>query len=250
MPEWFDSLRRQFNDRIGIAEARPGTYQLLLPMAHPDGDPYELYITEGEGDGLLLTDLGITLMRLSYAYDLDTDSKRKIFARILSEAGASEDNGAIILRARPQSLYAAVMEFLRVITQVSTMQLYRREVVRDLFYEELDEYMKTDLGRFLPNSKTLPIPARPELEVDYQFAAPKPLFVFGIKDGAKARLATIACLEFRNNRIPFRGVAVHEDFEALTPTDRSLLTNVIDKQFTDLADFKRGGVEYLERERA
>jgi hypothetical protein len=123
MPEWFDTLRRQFNACVGIAEARPGVYQLFLPMAHPDGDPYELYITEGDAGELLLTDLGITLMRLSYAYDLDTDATREIFARILSEAGASEDNGAIVFRARPESLYASVMEFLRIITQVSTMPL-------------------------------------------------------------------------------------------------------------------------------
>jgi hypothetical protein len=35
---------------------------------------------------------------------------------------------------------------------------------------------------------------------------PRPLFLFGVKDNNKARLATISCLEFQRRRIPFKGV--------------------------------------------
>jgi hypothetical protein len=116
------------------------------------------------------------------------------------------------------------------------------------FYEDLEEYVATGLARFVVSRKSRPIESRPELEVDYVFDAKRPLFVFGVKDGAKARLATIACLEFEKQAIPFRSVAVHENFENLSATDRSLITNSVDKQFTDLADFKSRAVTYFERE--
>jgi hypothetical protein len=243
-----DRLRRQFNDQVAISERRPGVFQVILPMLHPDGDPYELFLEDNGQDSCSITDLGITLMRLSYAYDLDTDTKKEIFKKILSEAGAREDKGAIVLDTELDSLYPSILQYLKVVTQISTMQLYRREIVRSLFYENLEEYISTSLASFSIVKKARPIENRPELEVDYLFDAKRPLFVFGIKDGAKARLATIACLEFERQAIPFRSVAVHEDFEILTPTDRSLITNAMDKQFTDLDDFKSRAASYLERE--
>jgi hypothetical protein len=120
--------------------------------------------------------------------------------------------------------------------------------MRSLFYEYLEEYISTSLASFPIVKKGRPIENRPGLEVDYVFDAKRPLFVFGIKDGAKARLATIACLEVEKGAIPFRSLAVHEDFEALSPTDRSLITNSMDKQFTDLDDFKSRAVTYFNRE--
>jgi len=243
-----DRLRRQFNDRVAIHERRPGVFQVILPMFHPDGDLYELFLEDKDQDHCSITDLGLTLMRLSYAYDLDTDTKKVIFNKILSEGGAREDKGAIVLDSELDSLYASILQYIKIVTQVSTMQLYRREVVRSLFYENLEDYIATDLARFSVTRNITPIESRPELEVDYVFEATRPLFVFGIKDGAKARLATIACLEFERQAIPFRSVAVHDNFEGLTGTDRSLITNSMDKQFTDLEDFKSRAIPYFERE--
>jgi hypothetical protein len=243
-----DRLRRQFNDRVSIHERRPGVFQVILPMFHPDGDLYELFLEDKDQDHCLITDLGLTLMRLSYNFDIDTDTKRQIFRKILAEGGAREDKGAIVLEVALDRLYPAILQYVKLVTQVITMQLYRREVVRSLFYENLEEIVATKLSGFLVTRKLKPIEARPELEVDYVFDAKRPLFVFGIKDGAKARLATIACLEVEKGAIPFRSLAVHEDFEALSPTDRSLITNSMDKQFTDLEDFKARAVTYFNRE--
>ena len=43
-------------------------------------------------------------------------------------------------------------------------------------------------------------------------------------------------------------VVVHENFESLTSGDRKIITNVVDKQFTDLDDFQKIGSEHLRRE--
>ena len=77
--------------------------------------------------------------------------------------------------------------------------------------------------------------------MDYQFdIGPRPLFLFGVKDNDKARLATISCLEFQRRRIPFKGVMVHQDFESgITKKDRTRITSASDKQFPSLDDFRR-----------
>jgi hypothetical protein len=71
----------------------------------------------------------------------------------------------------------------------------------------------------------------------------------GVRDNAKARLATLSCLEFQMQHIPFRSVIVHEDFEnGLSKKDQSRITNVADKQFTSLADFQTNAEGYFQRE--
>ena len=74
--------------------------------------------------------------------------------------------------------------------------------------------------------------------------------MFGVKDDTKSRLSTISCLEFQRDRIPFKSIAVHEDFEALSKKDRKRITSAVDKQFVDLDDFKSHGEAYLIREAA
>ncbi len=66
----------------------------------------------------------------------------------------------------------------------------------------------------------------------------------------KAKLATIICLEFQKAEIDFRGWVVNDDFEKLPKGDRTRLTNVCDKQFTSLEEFKISARNFLDRERA
>ncbi len=98
----------------------------------------------------------------------------------------------------------------------------------------------------------MPIADHDEYEVDYQFdIGTRPLFLFGVKDNDKARLATISCLEFQRRGIPFKSVMVHRDFDGgITPKDRSRITSASDKQFPSLDDFRENGPRFFERERA
>jgi hypothetical protein len=132
------------------------------------------------------------------------------------------------------------------------MQFFKREVIQSLFYEQLAEFIEDRLAEFNPRARVLPIPDHDEYEVDYQFdAGPRPLYLFGVKDNDKARLATISCLEFQRRRLPFKSVMVHQDFEGgLTKKDRTRITSAADKQFPSLDDFRENGALFLERERA
>jgi hypothetical protein len=252
MKEYFDMLKKQFNDRVRFEEKRPGVFQLIAPFYHEDGDMLEIYLERVNGNGKIkISDHGMTIMRLSYEYDIDTPNKKRIFEKILSENNLKETEGRIYLESDINILYPSIMQFVQVVGKVSNMRLFKREVIKSLFYELLDEFVNDQLTRFHPEPKILPIPERDDLEVDYAFKGfSRPLYLFGVKDDTKSRLATISCLEFQRSRIPFKSVAVHEDFEALSKKDRKRITSAVDKQFVDLDDFKNHGEEYFIREAA
>ena len=249
MKEYLDLLRRQFNDRIRFSEKRPGVYQMIAPFYHEDGDMIEIYLDNPGGNGdIRVSDHGMTLMRLSYEYDIDTPNKRRIFDKMLSENQVREEGGRIFLNTKPETLYPSVLQFVQAVGKISNMRLFKREVISSLFYEMLNEFVMEGLSRFGPKPEVLPIPERDDLEVDYELQkVAKPIYIFGVRDSAKSRLTTISCLEFQKAKIPHKSIIVHEDFESLARKDRKRITSAADKQFVDLEDFKAHAEEFIER---
>lgn len=249
-----DILRRQFNGHIAFRDRRPGVVQVLAPLFHEDGDMLDIFLEEA-GNGsprIRIGDHGLTLMRLSFNFDVDTENKQRIFNRILSENRIQEQDGRLFIETEPDQLYPAILQFAQTVAKVSSMQYYKREVIQSLFYELLEEFIEDKLAEYSPRPRTVPIPDHDEYEVDFQFdIGPRPLFLFGVKDNAKARLTTISCLEFQRRKLPFKSVIVHADFESgITKKDRLRITSVSDKQFTSLDDFQENGPQFFARERA
>jgi hypothetical protein len=249
-----EQLKEQFNGHIAFRERRPGVIQLMAPLFHEDGDMVDIFLDEPSNGAskVRISDHGMTLMRLTYSYDLDTENKQRIFHRILAENRIEEQDGRLFIDAEPARLYPAILQFAQTVAKVSGMQFFKREVIQSLFYEQLAEFIDERLGQYHPHPKALPIPEHDEYEVDYQFdAGPRPIYLFGVKDSDKARLATISCLEFQRRRLPFKSVIVHQDFEGgLAKKDRTRITSAADKQFTSLDDFRENGPQFFERERA
>ena len=164
MMEYLNTLKEQFNDRIRFVEKRPGIIQLLAPFYHEDGDMLEIYLeTSGENGKVLLSDHGMTIMRLSYEYDIDTPNKRRIFNKMLSENQLQERDGRLYLETPVESLYTSILQFAQTVAKVSNMRLFKREVIKSLFYEMLDEFIFEQLVRFRPERKVLPIEERDDL---------------------------------------------------------------------------------------
>jgi len=250
MIEILNQINESFNNRLRYREKRPGIYQLILPIYHEDGDMVDIFIEEDENGKLLLCDYGMTIMRLSYSYEIDTPNKETIFQKILSENRISENAGNIYFETKPETLYSDILHVTQTFMKVGSMRYFRREVVESLFYEMLNDFIFNELTEFKPKSSIFPIPDRDDLEADYEFMPNgHPVYLFGVKDISKARLSTISCLEYQRAKLNFRSYIVHEDFEKLPRKDRSRLTNACDKQFTTLADFKDNAKGFLEREK-
>ena len=245
-------LKDQFNGRLAFRERRPGTIQVLAPLFHEDGDMVDIFLDEPRnGNKIRVSDHGMTLMRLTYSYDLDTENKQRIFNRILAENRIQEQDGRLYIETDPERLYPAILQFAQTVAKVSSMQFFKREVIQSLFYEQLAEFIEERLAEYNPRPHALPISDHDEYEVDYQFdVGPRPLYLFGVRDTDKARLVTISCLELQRRRLPFKSVMVHQDFESgITKKDRLRITSAADKQFTSLDDFRENGPQFFERER-
>ncbi|MBI4725661.1 DUF1828 domain-containing protein [candidate division TA06 bacterium] len=251
--DYLSLLKEQLNGRIAFREKRPGINQLLAPFYHEDGDMMELYLEASKVNGgkIRVCDHGMTLMRLSYSFELDTENKQRIFNKILTENQVGVENGNIYLETSPEAIYPAVMQFVQAIAKVSNMRIYKREVIQSLFYEMLEEFIEEKLAKYNPSSKVFPIEDRDDLEVDFAFEiSPRPIYLFGVKDTSKARLVTISCLEFQKKKLPFKSYIVHEDFEELPKKDRTRITSAADKQFPSLDDFRLNAESYIERDKA
>lgn len=250
MEELLPYIKSDFNGRISVKEKRPGIYQLFLPIYHEDGDMVDLFIKQKDKDKFTLCDFGLTLQRLSYEYDIDTENKESILQKILTENSLSEEDGNICLDTKRETIYTDIMHITQAYAKIGSMRYFKREIIESLFYERLDEFILKELHEFKPQKRTLPLSDRDDLEADYSFSLNgHPIHLFGVKDAAKARLAAISCLTYRMQKLNFRGWVVNEDFEKLPVKDRSRLTNAIDKQFTSLDEFKAHAKEFLERER-
>lgn len=248
-------LRAQFGDFVRLEEKRPNIQQVFAPFYHEDGDMMDIFIDLpkdadlSEGMRIKLTDHGMTLMRLSYTFDIDTPNKEKIFHRILLENGVSEEDGELYMETGAESLYPVLMQFSQAIGKVCNMRLFRRETLESLFEEMLEEFIMEKLAPYRPTKSVYPIPERDDLEVDWQLTPNgTPLYLFGVRDTARARLATISCLEFQRKKLTFRSLIVHEDFDKIGRKDKTRLTSACDKQFTSLDDFRQNAEQYLLRE--
>lgn len=250
--EILDILRQDFNNRISFRKKSADTYQIIAPYYHEDGDMYNIFIEYNADKGLYrVCDHGLTLMRLSYTYELDTEKKEDIFNQLLVDNRVRNDDGNLYIDVPPEQTYNAIARLTQTITKVTNMHVYRRDVVRNLFLEDLRDFIAIELPRFAPVPGYLPIAEREDLEVDFAFMIrPKNIYLFGVKDNSKARLVSISCLEYMRKNVPSRSIVVHEDFDALSAKDRRILTNVVDKQFTDFPDFRDNAVKYFERETA
>lgn len=250
MDEILEHIKTSFNNKINIREKRPNIYQLILPIYHEDGDMIDIFIERIGEEKYRLCDFGMTLMRLSYSYEIDTDNKEKILQKILLENHLSEENGNIYFETKTENLYSDILHVCQSYMKIGSMRYFKREVIESLFYEMLDEFIMTDLLEYHPKKNILPISDRDDLEADYELRPNgRPMYLFGVRDKLKARLVTISCLEYQKEQLDFRSLIIHEDFEKLPKKDVSRLTNACDKQFTDLDNFKKTAISYLEREK-
>ncbi|WP_420238108.1 DUF1828 domain-containing protein [Telmatobacter bradus] len=249
--DFLENLKSEFNHHVSFREKRPGIVQVLAPLFHEDGDMVDIFLDlpKSSNEEIRISDHGMTLMRLSYSYDVDTPTKRRILSRILSENGMDEDGGRLYLNTSKEQLYPSLLQFAQAVAKVSNMQAFKREVMQNLFFEMLGDFVKSSLSRFMPLEHYLPMPSRDDLEVDWKLSLPRDVFLFGVRDGSKARLAALSCREFQMKGVAFRSVIVHEDFEnGLSKKDQSRITNAADKQFTSLADFQANAEGYFQRE--
>ena len=192
--KYLNKVKKQFNNFFDLKEKRENVLQVFAPLYHADGDMMDIFLTELSGKELVrISDFGMTLMRLSYSFNIDTPNKEKILNKILAENSVQNENGNLFIDVKPEYIYHGLMQFAQTVSKISNMRLYKREVIHSLFFEMLDEYIMTNLQKYKPRKKFYPIPDHEEYEVDYCFNdRRRPIYLFGVNNSSNSRLATIS----------------------------------------------------------
>ncbi|MDE0230201.1 MAG: DUF1828 domain-containing protein [Spirochaetaceae bacterium] len=123
------SLSGRMAEGFDIYRRREDGYQLVVPICHEDGDMVDVYLQDSpRGEAYIrICDFGMALMRLSYSYDLDTETRRRIFDDILINNRVENDGGNLWLDVPVRRLYEGVMQFAGCVQKVCNMRYWARE---------------------------------------------------------------------------------------------------------------------------
>lgn len=108
--KYINRVKEQFNNFFSLKEKRENILQVFAPLYHADGDMMDIFLSEiPERNLIRLSDYGLTLMRLSYSFDIDTPNKEKIFNKILAENSIQNENGNLYIDVQPEYIYHGLM---------------------------------------------------------------------------------------------------------------------------------------------
>ena len=236
--------------QIDFRLKRQGIYKVLAPFFHEDGDMYDIFLEESPNDPNLLriTDHGLTIMKLSYVFDLDTPTKRDVLHSIVSQNRAIVESGEIFVDIPPEMFQQYLYQMIQTLTKVSNLEILSKENVKSMFYDLLDDFIKSKFSKYDIVRHYIPLADEDELLVDYKINASRPIFMYGVRENTKASKVVISCLNFQKKDVPFRSLIVHENLENLNSFNKRQITNISDKQFWTLDDFKKEGIDYIHRE--
>lgn len=240
-------LQQHFGQLISLEPTAPNTFRIYIPFFHEDGDMISMYLQTTDTNRLLLRDFGNTLMRVSYTFDIDTENKISILNSIVKSNFGKLDDGEIILETDYENLAQSIFQYSQIVAKVSNVDIIRRENIKSMFNEYLSQFVLEHLKKYDVRQNVTPTKDK-QLLVDYAIGKQNPIFLFGVGENTKASKVVISCLSFQKQRIPFRSLIVHEDFDALSSFYRNQITNAADKQYTSLDEFQNEGLEYIDRQ--
>ena len=227
-----------------------GDYQLIVPIHHEDNDMVDIFLKESpKGEGYVrICDFGLTLMRLSYTFDINTRTRENIFRSILINNRVENEDGNLYIDAPVGRLYESILSFAGCVQKVCNMRYWSREAVRSAFYDDLKHYVTADLVQFDPTPDKAPLMDYPVISVDWSLSHnSRNLYLYGVRGNDKAKSVAICLLEFKRAPLPFISLVVHDDMGELGRREQAYLTRNADKQYPDLDAFRGDGIEDIHR---
>lgn len=213
---------------------------VVTPFEFADGDAYQLYLKELPGGLLRVSDMGHTMMHLSYRNDTDkfrNGTRSKLLDRIKAENAVEEDGGAFHVDTTPGELAPAIWRLSKAMVQINDLTFLNRERNERTFYEDLQE----QLMQLVPEDKIQRDFIFDELEdarhypIDYRIQGKhSPLFVFGIANKDKAQLVTIILERLKGHRADYESLLIFADQSELPRPVLARLSNVGGEQIASL----------------
>jgi hypothetical protein len=218
--------------QVQILDRGQGHFLVKTPFYFPDGDPYLIYIQERPAGLIRLTDAGHTLMHLSYEHDMDhfrEGTRGRLLEQILSETDVAEAGGEFYVDLTIEQIPDALFRLGQALTKVYDLTFLNRARVESTFYEDLEKALRqiVEPDKITKDYIYQPMPNAQDYPIDYCIRGKTdPLFVFGVLNQDKVRLATIILEHLLRAGARFESVLIFEDQGKIARNDLARLSNV------------------------
>jgi len=231
-------LTNQFSDLFDIKLVRPDIYQVMLPYYYPDGDIYEIFIEKNNGH-YTIQDYGLSLMKLSYDTETETDSKKELIKKIISENHVKYDSGNIYLLSEQESLIPNLLAIVDTITKITSLNSFNRKIIKNVFYELLEAFLAERFQDFGFERKFIPdaVPFASDYLAPHAITKTKqntPICIFPIASNERCDQVTITVQHYLLSNYRPLLIGIYENMEDISPKKSSKATNLLDKQFSYL----------------
>lgn len=195
-----------------------------LPIVGRDGDHVTAYVSPATA-GWRVSDKGATLMRLSYENDLAkllTGARERLYNTVLLESGISEDDGELFTEVAADALPMGLFSLGQGITRIEDLGLWTRSRVESTFTDDLRSLILevAGQGNVIEGYEVPDIAGAENYPIDFCIRTPGvPLYVFGVSNKDKARLATIILQHLVAHKQKFNSMVVYSDIDEIPKPD-------------------------------
>jgi hypothetical protein len=222
-----DRLCATFCKDVAVQQRSAGI-AVSLPIVGRDGDHLTAYVNEATG-GWRISDMGATLMRLSYENDLAkllSGSRNRLYKTVLKESGLDEDDGELYIEVPAAELTRGLFALGQGVTRIEDLGLWTRSRVESTFQDDLRGVVIEAAGtdRVIENYEVPGIPSAENYLVDFCVRTHRePLYIFGVQNRDRARLATIILQHLNQHKQRFNSMIVYADIEEIPSVDQRRL---------------------------
>ncbi len=222
-----ESLCATFCKDVAVHQRASGV-AVSLPLVGRDGDHLTAYVSAATG-GWRVSDMGSTLMRLSYENDLSkllTGARDRLYQTVLKESGLLEDDGELFVEVPAAELSRGLFTLGQGVTRVEDLGLWSRTRVESTFKDDLREIVIAAAGsdKVIEDYQVPDIPGAENYPVDYFVNTPRePLFVFGVSNRDQARLSTIVLQHLQSHHLRFNSMVVYSNIDDIPRPDQKRL---------------------------
>ena len=114
-------LCEQLCKKIRLHRRDDSFLMLDSPFVFADGDHHPVYVSETETGCVRLSDLGHTMMHISYENDVDSfyhGARGLLREQVVREFGISEDDGAFSIETTPDQIASALFSLGQALTRI------------------------------------------------------------------------------------------------------------------------------------
>ena len=225
-------------------------YRVFTPFLFDDGDHLAVVLKK-EGASWVLSDDAHTYMRLTYDInerELQSGTRQKIITNTLSTFQVEDRAGELVLEVPDERYGDALYSFIQALLKISDVAYLSREQVQSTF---MDDFQML-LSEVVPEARRNFDWNDPEHDPNGMYTVdcrvngmPRPLFVHALASDSRTRDATIALHQFEKWGIPFHSLAIFEDQESINRKVLARLSDVCEKQFSNLTSNRERITRFL-----